>query len=41
MARFVVDNDLDNYHDLLGFDVDGYTFSREETKSEDKPVFIR
>jgi uncharacterized protein len=41
MARFAVDNDLENYDDLLGFDVDGYKFSKEETKSEDKPVFIR
>lgn len=41
MARFVVDHEIKNYNDLLAFDVDGYKFSKEETKSTDKPVFIR
>ncbi|MCR9183672.1 MAG: peroxide stress protein YaaA [Flavobacteriaceae bacterium] len=41
MARFVIDNNVNNYEKLLSFDVDGYQFSRNETKNENKPVFIR
>lgn len=41
MARFVVDNEIKSYNDLLTFGVDGYKFSDEETKSTEKPVFIR
>jgi cytoplasmic iron level regulating protein YaaA (DUF328/UPF0246 family) len=41
MARFVIDNNVTNYEKLLSFDVDGYQFSRNETKNENKPVFIR
>jgi cytoplasmic iron level regulating protein YaaA (DUF328/UPF0246 family) len=41
MARYVVDNDIKKYDDLLGFDTDGYKYSKEETISDDKPVFLR
>ncbi|MEX0995543.1 MAG: peroxide stress protein YaaA [Flavobacteriaceae bacterium] len=41
MARYVVENDIKNEKDLLGFDLDGYQFSRNETKIDNKPVFIR
>jgi cytoplasmic iron level regulating protein YaaA (DUF328/UPF0246 family) len=41
MARFIIENDIKNYDDLMSFDTDGYQFSRNETKSQDKPVFIR
>lgn len=41
MTRYVIDNEIKNYNDLLGFDGDGYKFSKEETKSTEKPVFIR
>lgn len=41
MARFVIDNEVKNYKGLLDFDVDGYKFSKNETKNSDKPVFVR
>jgi len=41
MARFVIENNVNSYEKLLRFDVDGYHFSRNETKNESKPVFIR
>lgn len=41
MARFVIDHKINSYDDLLKFNYDGYQFSRNETKSKDKPVFIR
>lgn len=41
MARFVIDHKIESYDDLLKFNYDGYQFSRNETKSKDKPVFIR
>ncbi|MBA3985661.1 MAG: peroxide stress protein YaaA [Flavobacteriales bacterium] len=41
MARFVLDNKVKSYEDILHFDYDGYAFNKEETKSESKPVFIR
>jgi len=41
MARFVLNNKVKSYEDILLFDYDGYAFSKEETKSESKPVFIR
>lgn len=41
MARFVIDNNVNSYEKLLNFDVDGYQFSRNESKNENEPVFIR
>ncbi len=41
MARFVIENNVSSYEKLLNFDLDGYHFSRNETKNENKPVFIR
>ncbi|GGD88762.1 peroxide stress protein YaaA [Planktosalinus lacus] len=41
MARFIIENDVNSYNDLLKFDVDGYKFSSAETSDEKKPVFIR
>lgn len=41
MARFAIDHKIESYDDLLNFNYDGYQFSRNETKSKDKPVFIR
>lgn len=40
MARFVMENQISNPDDILGFDGDGYSWS-EELSSENKPVFIR
>lgn len=41
MARFVIDNNVNSYEKLLNFDTDGYQFNKNETKNENKPVFIR
>lgn len=41
MARFAVDNNVKRYEDLLNFDTDGYKFNSSETKTENKPTFIR
>ncbi len=41
MARYVIQNDVNSYEKLLNFDSDGYQFSRNETKNENKPVFVR
>lgn len=41
MARFVVRNRLESPEDLRAFDLEGYRFSREFTKSAEKPVFVR
>ncbi len=41
MARFAIENDIKDYNDLMNFDTDGYQFSRNETITQDKPVFIR
>lgn len=41
MSRFIIDNQLTEVEDILGFDYEGYSYSEKETKSPDKPVFIR
>ncbi len=41
MARFVIDKNVQNYQEILLFDYDGYSYSEKETRSIDKPVFIR
>lgn len=41
MSRFIIDNQLTQVEDILGFDYEGYSYSEKETKSPDKPVFIR
>jgi cytoplasmic iron level regulating protein YaaA (DUF328/UPF0246 family) len=40
MARYVVENQIQNPDDLKGFSTDGYSWS-EELSTENKPVFIR
>lgn len=41
MTRFIIDQVIQNYDDLLGFDYDDYRFSEEHTQDRNKPVFIR
>jgi cytoplasmic iron level regulating protein YaaA (DUF328/UPF0246 family) len=41
MARFIVEHELQKAEDLLGFDVDGYRYSEEHSKSALEPMFIR
>ena len=41
MARYIVDNDSKNLKQILGFNLAGYSFSENETKSPEEPVFIR
>ena len=41
MSRYVIDNGITTSDDILNFDYEGYHFSKEHTKSVDKPVFIR
>lgn len=40
MARYIIKNKIQNREDLLGFDVDGYRFS-EENSTENAWVFVR
>ncbi|PIV49561.1 MAG: hypothetical protein COS19_07970, partial [Flavobacteriaceae bacterium CG02_land_8_20_14_3_00_34_13] len=41
MTRYILDNEVNTYNDLLKFNMDGYAFNAVETKNENKPVFIR
>lgn len=41
MTRYVIENNVNSLESLLNFDVEGYHFSKNETKSETNPVFIR
>lgn len=41
MARFVVENNVEQKEELLAFGVDGYSYSENHTEDESSPVFIR
>lgn len=41
MARYIVENDLQKAEELLAFDVDGYRYSEEHSKTAAEPLFIR
>ena len=41
MVRYIVDNNISNYNDLLGFNLDNYAYNESETIDENKPVFTR
>lgn len=41
MARFVVENNVEQKEELLAFDVDGYSYSENHTENENRPTFIR
>ena len=40
MARFIIQNQIENPHDIQKFNVDGYSFD-EGLSSEFEPVFTR
>ena len=41
MVRYIIDNDIEDYKSLLGFNYGGYAHSEEYTELESEPVFIR
>ncbi|WP_224489826.1 peroxide stress protein YaaA [Robertkochia flava] len=41
MVRYIIDNDVDTLEKLKGFNWDGYRYSKEYTKKEHEPVFVR
>lgn len=41
MARYIIDNNIDDYDGILGFDYDDYGYSEEYTEDKNEPVFIR
>ncbi len=41
MVRYILDNDVNTLSGVKGFNVDGYSYSKEFTKNENQPVFIR
>jgi hypothetical protein len=40
MAKFIVDNDLKDYKDLIGFDTEGYLYNPEHS-TDDKFLFVK
>ena len=40
MARFIIQNKIDNIEDIKGFNLEGYSFD-ESLSSEFEPVFVR
>jgi hypothetical protein len=40
MARFIIQNKIKKPEDLMSFDLDGYRYSKKESK-ENSPVFLR
>jgi hypothetical protein len=41
MVRYIIDNNIEGYKSLLGFNYGGYAYSEEYTQLESEPVFIR
>jgi cytoplasmic iron level regulating protein YaaA (DUF328/UPF0246 family) len=41
MARYLIENEVDSYKGLLGFNGNDYSYSEEHTEDKTKPVFIR
>ena len=41
MVRYILDSGAETLEDILGFDYEGYQYSREHTVKESQPVFIR
>ena len=41
MVRYIIDNNISNYNDLLGFNMADYAYNESETIDENKPVFTR
>ena len=41
MVRYLVDNNITKYEEILSFNSAGYTFSEEHTENANSPVFVR
>jgi len=41
MTRYLIENDIDSYEGLLGFNGNDYSYSEEHTEDKNEPVFIR
>ncbi|SMO89127.1 peroxide stress protein YaaA [Fodinibius sediminis] len=41
MSRYLVENNVDSYEGLLGFNGNDYSYSEEHTEDQNEPVFIR
>ena len=41
MVRYIVDNDVSSYNELLGFNLGSYSFNQSETVDINSPVFTR
>ena len=41
MVRYIVDNNVSGYNELLGFNLGNYSYNQAETSDENKPVFTR
>ena len=41
MVRYIVDNSVSSYNELLGFNLGNYLYNEAETSDENFPVFTR
>lgn len=41
MTRYLVENEIDTYEGLLGFNGNDYNYSEEHTENRNEPVFVR
>ena len=41
MTRYLIENEVDSYDELLGFNGNDYSFSEEHTENKLEPVFVR
>lgn len=41
MTRYIIDNEIDSYEGLLGFNGNDYSYSEEHTENRNEPVFVR
>ncbi len=41
MVRYIIDNNIEDYDSILGFNYEGYGYSEKYTESESEPVFVR
>jgi cytoplasmic iron level regulating protein YaaA (DUF328/UPF0246 family) len=41
MTRYLVENEVDSYEGLLGFNGNDYSYSEEHTEAKSEPVFVR
>lgn len=41
MSRYLIENEIDSYEGLLGFNGNDYSYSEEHTEDKTQPVFVR